>query len=199
MSNVDRRAALKAIAAAPMLAPLVWAEPDVAEAQRKVAALFATNADRAPKFFTPDEWHLVRVLVDLIIPRDERSGSATDVGVPEFMDFMMLDQPDSQKRMREGLAWIDAESRHRFGRRFVECDAGQHSALLNDLAWPRKVPEALKEGSSYFISLRNLTLTGFWTTRAGIADLQYTGNTFVPQWNGCPPAALRKLGVSYDE
>ena len=29
----------------------------------------------------------------------------------------------------------------------------------------------------------------------GVADLQYQGNVFVSEWNGCPDAALKKLGV----
>src|SRR3989449_7198071 len=60
--------------------------------------------------FTPHEWETVRVLVDLVIPRDERSGSATDAGVPEYMDFMLNDRPDGQTPMRGGLAWLDNRS-----------------------------------------------------------------------------------------
>lgn len=193
---MKRRTALKAVAAAT--GALIWTEPEVMLAHAKTAEALSAGGF-VPKFFTADEWKLVRMLSDLIIPRDERSGSATDVGVPEFMDFMMGDQPHNQERMRKGLAWIDAESQRRFGTAFIDLNAAQHASLLDDLAWPKKAPEALKEGASYFVSFRNLTLTGFWTTRIGIDDLQYMGNTFVPQWNGCPEPALKKLGVSYDE
>ena len=196
---MKRRTALKVVAAAPFVATeLVWTEPAVMQAQAKTAEAL-TSVSFTPKFFTSAEWKLVRMLSDLIIPRDERSGSATDVGVPEFMDFMMIDQPQNQERMRNGLAWIDAEAQRRFGRIFVDCDSAQHAALLDDLAWPKKAPTELKEGAAYFVSFRNLTLTGFWTTKVGIKDLEYMGNTFVPQWNGCPPDALNKLGVAYDE
>ncbi|MGQ0815398.1 MAG: gluconate 2-dehydrogenase subunit 3 family protein [Gemmatimonadota bacterium] len=197
---MDRRTALKVVAAVPLgaSAGLVWSEPEVMMAQTRIAAALAAGGYE-PEFFTPAEWQTVRMLSDLIIPRDERSGSATDVGVPEFMDFMMIDQPNNQERMRNGLAWIDGESVRRFGKIFTDCDAAQHASLLDDLAWPKKAPAELKEGSAYFVSFRNLTLTGFWTTRVGIDDLQYIGNTFVPSWDGCPPAALNKLGVSYNE
>lgn len=197
--GVDRRAALKVIAATPVLATLVWAEPEVAEAHRKVAASLQSGEAFAPKFFTPPEWQTVRVLADLIIPRDERSGSATDVGVPEFIDFMMIDQPHNQQPMRAGLAWLDAESERRFGKNFSDIDFAQHAAILNDVAWPARAPAAFRDGVAFFVSFRNLVLTGFWTSKPGIQDLQYTGNTFVPHWDGCPPAALKKLGVSYDE
>lgn len=196
---MKRRTALKVVAAAPFAASaLVWTEPEVMQAQA-LAARALEAGDFAPRFFTEAEWKLVRVLSDLIIPRDERSGSATDVGVPEFMDFMMMDQPHNQERMRKGLAWIDAETQRRFAKAFVDCDDAQRASLLDELAWPKRAPETLREGAAYFISFRNLTLTGFWTTKVGIDDLQYMGNTFVPEWHGCPPAALNKLGVSYDE
>lgn len=194
-----RREALKVIAAAPFAASaLVWTEPEVMLAQSRAADAIAAGG-YVPQFFTPEEWKTVHELADLIIPRDERSGSATDVGVPEFMDFMMIDQPHNQERMRKGLAWIDAESVRRYGTNFTASNAAQQAALLDDLAWPKKAPEVLKEGAGYFVSFRNLTLTGFWTTKVGIEDLQYMGNTFVPRWDGCPPAALDKLGVSYHE
>ncbi|HEX6559839.1 MAG TPA: gluconate 2-dehydrogenase subunit 3 family protein [Longimicrobiales bacterium] len=196
---MNRRTALKVVGGAPILATLVWAEPEVAEAHRKVAAVMAAGDGFAPKFFTSAEWKTVRVLSDLIIPRDKRSGSATDVGVPEFIDFMMIDQPDNQPAMRAGLAWLDAESQRRFGTVFSDAAFAQHAAILNDLAWPARAPASLKDGVAFFISFRNLVLTGFWTSKAGIHDLQYTGNTFVPHWDGCPPAALKKLGVSYDD
>ena len=75
--------------------------PTHAEQARTDAAKQATPY--RPKFFTAHEYATVVVLVDLIIPRDERSGSATDAGVPEFMDFMMVDQPRRKVAMRGGL------------------------------------------------------------------------------------------------
>jgi hypothetical protein len=189
---------LKVVAAAPFAASLVWTEPEVMEAQTRVANALASATVLEPKFFTPAEWKTVRLLADLIIPRDTRSGSATDVGVPEFMDFMMIDHPSGQEPMRKGFAWLDAESQRRFGKIFVDASAAQHAELLDQLAWPKRAPETLKEGVAFFISFRNLVLTGFWTTKGGIEDLQYQGNTFVPRWDGCPAPALAKLGVSYD-
>lgn len=196
--NVDRRTALKVVAAAPVLASFVLTEPEVEAAQRKTAAALLSGDVFEPKFFTPAEWQTVRVLADLIIPRDERSGSATDVGTPEFMDFMMIDKPGQQKWMRTGLTWLDAECQKRYGKNFIDCDAAQQAALLDIIAWPKKAPADMKPGVDFFMDFRNLAMTGFWTSKVGIEDLQYKGNTFVPHWDGCPPEALKKLGVSYD-
>jgi hypothetical protein len=140
----------------------------------------------------------VRLLVDLIIPKDGRSGSATDAGVPEFMDFMMIDQPTRQIAMRGGLAWLDSECQERFDKTFLDCAETERSAVLDDIAWPAKARPELSHGVAFFNSFRDLTASGFWTTRMGIDDLQYMGNRSVARWNGCPPEALKKLGVSYE-
>lgn len=197
--EIDRRTALRIVAATPIAVALLGTEPDVLQAQERAASALATGKPYVPQFFTQAEWNTVRMLSDLIVPRDARSGSATDVGVPEFMDFMMIDQPVRQERMRSGLKWLDAEAEQRFGNRFSACDAAQHTALLDEIAWPKRAPESLKDGVAFFVSFRNLVLTGFWSSKTGIEDLQYQGNTFVPHWDGCPPAALQKLGVSYHE
>ena len=72
----------------------------------------------------------MQILSDLIIPEDERSGGAIDAGVPEFMDFTMVDQPARQVAMRGGLAWLDVECQRRFDKTFVGAtEAEQHAVL----------------------------------------------------------------------
>lgn len=199
---MDRRTALKVAASVPLAGGFTWTGLEVEEARRSAAVARATAAAAAqqfePKFFTPQEWRTVRVLVDMIIPADERSGSATDAGVPEFMDFMMLDQPDRQVPMRGGLAWLDTEARRRFDRSFVDCAENERGAILNDIAWPARARPEFSHGVAFFNSFRDLTAGGFWSSRVGVDDLQYTGNTVVAEWNGCPEPALTKLGVRYE-
>jgi gluconate 2-dehydrogenase gamma chain len=153
----------------------------------------------APKFFTAAEYRTVGILANMIIPRDERSGSATDAGVPEFMDFTMVDRPNSQKWMRDGLAWIDSQSHSRFGKPFAETSRAQREAILNDIAWPARAPASMADGVTFFNRFRDLTSTGFWSSEIGVKDLKYMGNVFNPNWDGCPPAALQKLGVNYSK
>ena len=149
------------------------------------------------KFFTAHEYATVGVLVDLIIPKDERSGSASDAGVPEFMDFMMIDQPRRQVAMRGGLALVDKLSQDRSGKRFVSATDRERRALLDEIAYTSNPDPTLSHAIAFFGSFRDLTATGFFTTKMGIADLQYAGNVVVDEWTGCPDAALKKLGVSY--
>jgi hypothetical protein len=196
---MNRRDALKILLAAPA-ASLSWTDAEAAQAAASAqAARAATTAKPfVPKFFTATEFKLVRTLADIIIPKDERSGSASDAGVPEFMDFMMIDQPTRQVAMRGGLAWLDVECQQRFDKIFLNCTEAERTAVLDDIAWPSKAKPEFAHGVAFFNNFRDLTATGFWTTRMGIDDLQFMGNRSVARWNGCPPEALKKLGVSYD-
>jgi gluconate 2-dehydrogenase gamma chain len=200
--DMSRRDAVQLMAALPVAAFLSWPTAEQERARRFVDAALKSAADGtayAPKFFTAAEFRTARVLADMIIPRDDRSGSASDAGVPEFMDFMMIDRPNNQKWMRDGLAWLDAQSSTRFGKPFADATQPQREQILNDIAWPARAPAALGDGVGFFNRFRDLTASGFWSSRIGVKDLQYMGNLFVPEWNGCPPAALKKLGVNYDK
>ncbi len=108
---------------------------------------------------------------------------------------MMVDQPTRQSAMRGGLAWIDHECQQRHDKSFVACTDAQRAAMLDDISWPRKARPEMAAGVAFFNSFRDLTASGFFTSKVGMADLQYQGNTFVPNWTGCPPEAIKKLGL----
>ncbi|HSL70961.1 MAG TPA: gluconate 2-dehydrogenase subunit 3 family protein [Longimicrobiales bacterium] len=196
--GISRRDALSIMGVVPLAAALGTTPEVVERALRRAQQARQQQTPLAPKFFTDHEWRTVRVLVDLIIPRDERSGSATEAGVPEFMDFMMMDRPGMQGQMRGGLRWLDNESVDRFGKRLLELTADQRTAILDDIAWPRKARPELSQGVAFFNYFRDLTAGGFWSSQMGVQDIGYIGNQFVPVWDGCPPAANRRLGVSHD-
>jgi gluconate 2-dehydrogenase gamma chain len=206
MSGMGRRSALRLIGAAPLAVGFVVdARAAAAAGTHAAAAVRAAARGQAykPKFFTAHEWETVRALADLILPRDERSGSATDAGVPEFIDFFMAD-PEEEDRAREsrqtdmrgGLAWIDAECRRRFGHDFVECTAAERAALLDDIAFTRPGPP--RPGTVFFNHFRDLTASGFWSSEMGVQDLQYVGNTYVAEWKGPPPEVVARLKLDGD-
>jgi len=199
MADMNRREVVGLIAAAPLAAAFPWTAELVREASARAREALARGTPYEPKQFTPHEWETVRVLVDLILPKDERSGSATEAGVPEFMDFMLGDDPDLQTPVRGGLAWLDHECADRYGQTFVACAAAERAAVLDDIAWPAKAKPALAAGVAFFNRFRDLTASGFFSSRIGVQDLRYVGNTFVSEWKGCPPEALAKLGVRYDD
>lgn len=196
----DRRDFIKFMAAAPM-AHLAVTAFDLEEAAAQTRVTLEKLAERGqqyqPKVFNAHEWNTVRVLVDIVIPKDARSGSATDATVPEFMDVFMSTRENMRTWMRTGLTWLDDECKKRFTKAFVDCDATQRTAVLDDIAYPRRAAAEMQNGVRFFNNFRNFTASGFWSSKMGVDDLQYMGNRPVAQWNGCPAPALNKLGVKY--
>jgi gluconate 2-dehydrogenase gamma chain len=203
MRDIKRRRVLQILGATPAVAALAFTEAEAeqaatqAQAARRTAA--ATGTAYKPKFFTPSEYATVVVLADLIIPKDARSGSASDAGAPEFVDHIVSVQKERQVAARGGLAWLDTESRHRFGTSFVGATDAQRRLVLDDIAWPKKATPAMSTGVAFFTRFRDSIASAFYSSAMGWKDLQYIGNTFNPNWNGCPEAATAKLGVSYAE
>jgi gluconate 2-dehydrogenase subunit 3-like protein len=200
MTKINRRSMLGLLGSVPLAAGFTWTEAEASAAAQAAQAARRAPAGAKPafkpKFFTAHEYATVRVLVDIIIPKDGRSGSATDAGVPEFMDFMMADDPARQTPMRGGLAWIDLECQDRFDKRFLDCSAQERTAVLDDIAWPARAKPEFAHGVAFFNSFRDLTAAGFWSSKMGVTDLQYMGNVMVPEWKGCPDEAMKRLGVT---
>ena len=198
MSEMNRREVLSLLALTPLTTALNWSPEAVSRAKAVAARARQSPADFELKFFTPQEFETVKVLADLIIPKDERSGSATEAAAPEFIDYILSEYPDNQVAVRGGLAWLDNEMRERTGgKAFIAATAAQQTALLDDLAFPAKAKPEHSHGVEFFNRFRDMTASAFFSSKMGVADLQYLGNTFVTQWDGCPPAALAKLGVKY--
>ena len=210
---MDRRRALRVLGAVPLAGaaalqpPAPSAQPPAAPRQghatpnQPAAAPRPAAAPTRGRFFTARELRTVHVLADDVLPRDARSGSATDAGVPAFMDFhLSVPETDEATRVawRGGLAWLDAESRRRTGVAYARATPAQRHALLDDVAWPERARPEHRQGVAFLTRFRDLCAAGFFSSAMGWKDLQYQGHTFVPVWTGCPEPALRKLGVSYD-
>jgi len=149
-------------------------------------------------FFTPQEMTTITVLGDIIIPKDEISGSASDAKVPDFIEFIVKDKPEHQVPMRGGLRWLDVQCFKRYGHSFSECNNQQQMEMVDAIAWPKKAKPDMQPGVAFFNLMRNLTATGFYTSEIGVKDVGYMGN--VPnQWNGVPEDVLKKYNLAYTE
>ncbi len=153
---------------------------------------------RAQKFFNAHELATITVLVDIIIPADKVSGSASQAGVPAFIEFIVKDMPNYQTPVRGGLMWLDSESKKQFGKKFLALTGPDRIKLVDQIAYPSKAKPEMSQGVSFFNTMRNLTATGFFSSQIGIKDLGYAGNT-PNQWNGVPDDVLAKYNLSYDE
>lgn len=149
-------------------------------------------------FFTPHERATLGILADIIIPKDEVSGSATDAGVPDFIEFIVKDMPELQTPLRGGLRWLDLHCMNRYNKSFADCNPSQQMELVDQIAWPKKAKPDMQQGVAFFSLMRNLTATGFFTSKVGIADIGYVGNT--PNvWDGVPQDVLKQYGLAYDQ
>ena len=151
----------------------------------------------AVTFFTAAELKTITVLSDLILPADATSGSASQVGVPAFIEFMMKDQPQHQTPMRGGLMWLNNQSNKRFQKAFTACSNAQQIQIIDDIAYPEQVKLAMRQGAAFFTLLRNFVVTGFYTTQVGFNDLGYMGNR-PNTWEGVPADVLAQYGLSYE-
>jgi hypothetical protein len=142
-----------------------------------------------PKYFSSAQYAAILFLCDAIIPKDEKSGGAIEAGAPEFIDLLTSENPDYQLKLGGGLYWLDAACTDRYNHLFMECTPEQKKEILDLIAYRKngKKDPSLSQGVAFFAFLRNLTCDGFYTSKIGIADLQYIGNTALREFPGCPP------------
>ncbi|WP_161889810.1 gluconate 2-dehydrogenase subunit 3 family protein [Pontibacter russatus] len=213
---MDRRESLKALAIGSLGAGtlLIGCDSDVkteeksAKDAKKAASLEGYGRTPEEKerdarlmeeqFFTEAEMATITVLSDIIIPADSRSGSASEAGVPAFIEFIVKDRPENQTPMRGGLRWLDIKSNKLFGKSFTEASEAQRIELVDMIAYPENAAPENQQGVAFFNQMRNLTATGFFSSKMGIEDMAYKGNT-PNAWDGVPDDVLKQYGLAYDE
>jgi gluconate 2-dehydrogenase gamma chain len=147
-----------------------------------------------PKFFPSRQYETLVSLCDTIIPKDEKSGGAVEAGAPEFIDLITSENAEFQTRLGGGLMWLDNHCTDEFGKLYMDCTPEQRKTTLDLIAYRKNGKERpeLKQGIAFFAVLRNMTCDGFYTSKIGIADLQYIGNTSRSDFPGCPPVPERQ-------
>jgi gluconate 2-dehydrogenase gamma chain len=119
------------------------AEAPTDEAGRQPLEVKRDKKLHAATFFTPHEMATITTLVDIIIPKDEKSGSASEAKVPEFIEFIAKDMPEHQVPLRGGLRWLDLQSATRYNQPFVACSSTQQLELVTKISYPNKAtPDA---------------------------------------------------------
>ncbi len=209
---MDRRESLKALTLTALSASLLVdackpsPKKEHTEAVNVAKQLLDRTADEkvnderlsSLKFFTEEEMATIAVLCDIIIPRDDVSGSATDAKVPDFIEFIVKDKPEFQTPLRGGLRWLNIESHKLFQKSFTDAAEPERLQIIDEIAYPDKAKPEVARGVHFFNLMRNLTATGFYTSEIGIKDIGYKGNT-PNQWNGVPDDVLKQYGYSYTE
>jgi Gluconate 2-dehydrogenase subunit 3 len=190
--TIKRRDMLKAMTAVPAaaLVPLTPSSANAAMAGMGKAAPQAAGQAVKPyqrKILDEHEWKTISVLSDLIIPADDQSGSATQAGVPEFVDdWLDFKRGDLLAQIRGGLVWLDLECNRLFSHDFADCADAQQKQILDRIAFPKKAAPDDANAVAFFNNLRDLVASGFFSSKMGVEDLPYLGNKMVADWEGCP-------------
>lgn len=178
--------------------------------EQKTSAIPAPTIDRTPaelahyeklmtdRFFDDHEMKTIAMLSDIIIPKDETSGSATDAKVPDFIEFIAKDMPRHQTPLRGGIKWLDVHCMKNYQKSFIECSPSEQIEVVDQIAFPEQAKPEMMQGVSFFNLMRDLTACGFFTSQIGIKDLGYMGNQ-PNQWDGVPQEVLNQYGLKYDE
>ncbi len=198
-NGVSRRGLLQVLGVVPAAALTtrpVAAQVNPHHAHLPVPAEARATTSTGPyqrQVFNDDQWRTVCVLSDLIIPADERSGSATQAGVPEFIDdwiaFRTVEDGnrDFEAQMLGGLIWLDRASNHAFEKKFADASVEQQKKLLDRIAYQERTVKEDHAGMVFFDKFRDLVVSGFFSSKMGVHDLPYLGNTAVAEWKGCDP------------
>jgi gluconate 2-dehydrogenase gamma chain len=205
---MNRRDSLKALGITTLSAG-VLVEACKPKPENKEAAVSDGNAaqpDRQPiemerekklqseTFFSPHEMATITILGDLIIPKDEHSGNASDAKVPDFIEFIVKDMPEHQIPMKGGLRWLDLKCLNRYNNPFKDCDLSQQIEIVNEIAYPASAKPDMQQGVAFFDRMRELAATGFFSSKIGMADLGYLGNR-PNKWEGVPQDIIRQYGL----
>jgi hypothetical protein len=149
------------------------------------------------QFFEKNEMKLITRLANLILPPHE-NGSIEEAEVPGFIEFIAKDIPSLQKPLKTGLKWLEQESKQQFGKAFLDCIETQQKSILDFIAYELEDVEEQPDGIVFFSLMRDLVVTGYFTSAVGLKDLGYQGNS--PNvWNGVPDEVLKDHDVAYDE
>jgi hypothetical protein len=148
----------------------------------------AASAKYTPKYFSAHQYATLIFLCDAIIPKDDHSGGAVEGGAPEFIDLLTSENEKFQLRLGGGLFWLDGFTSDRYGKVFLECAPQQQKEVMDLIAYRKNAIKdpTLSQGVAFFALLRNMTCDAFYTSKIGIADLQYIGNTSLREFPGCP-------------
>ncbi|HSY31365.1 MAG TPA: gluconate 2-dehydrogenase subunit 3 family protein [Verrucomicrobiae bacterium] len=191
-AGISRRDILKTLALSAVGGSVLKVIPAQAaeyahQAVQKAKA--ASSGKYTPKYFTPHQYETLTSLCETIIPKDEKSAGAIEAGAPEFIDLLTSENEKYRLRLGGGLYWLDGFCSDRYNATYLDCTPEQKKSVLDLIAFRKnaKADLTLSQGVVFFAFVRNLTCDAFYTSKIGIADLQYIGNTALPEFPGCPP------------
>ena len=149
-------------------------------------------------YFSDHELITIATLCDIILPNEHPNGGALDAGVPDFIEFITKEKENFKVPLRGGIMWLDNHSIENFSANFINITESQRLKICDAIAYPEVRDQTLQPGIRFFSLMRDLTMTGYYTTELGFEDLGYEGNT--PNvWDGVPEEVLKHHNEEYDD
>ncbi len=99
---------------------------------------------------------------------------------------------DPQKIYRDGLAWMAKESERRHQGGFVHLNEQQQLAMLDLISDERADKGAEDDGTRFFRQLKGDIISGFYTSRTGLKELDDKANRFYAESPGCPSSTTHR-------
>jgi gluconate 2-dehydrogenase gamma chain len=190
---VSRRDILKTLGLGAMAGPVLSVIPAQAAeyAHHLISAEKAASAGAAytPKCLRPEQYKTLQALCQTIIPPEADAGGAIEAGAPEFIDLLSSENPEYQLMLGGGLMWLDETCSDRYAKPYLECAQAQQKEILDLIAYRKNAltDPGLSQGINFFSFLRSMTADAFFTSAIGIKYLGYIGNTYLTEFQGCPP------------
>ena len=203
---MDRRETIKTLLLASLASGAVWSacktKTEIETTESKEYGRTPEESERdeelySEEYLITEEITSIAILCDIILPASNQSGSATDAGVTEFIEFIVKDIPKHQLKIRGGLMWLDNECTYRFNKTFSECQETERIEIIDEIAYPKRAKPEMDYGANFFSLIRSLVLSGYFTTKMGIEDLGYVGNR-PNAWDGVPEDVLKKHNLAYE-
>jgi len=171
---MERRDLIKsALLGAGAAASGVAAERHVHVTTIAPAAAQAAAAAWEPLLFDAHQNETVIALTELIIPTTDTPG-AKAAKVNEYIDLMLHDAAeDKGHSFIMGLGWLDGHALKLHDKPFVGLEEAQQVEILEALDGAED-PE-LKTGADFFRDLKQRTVSGYYTSRIGIDELNKDG------------------------
>lgn len=147
------------------------------------------------KILTADQFAVVGEIAEIMIPKTQSSG-AKDVGVPAFIDVVLaaVYDKDAQERFIAGYT------------QFVADAGGSSQAFLGQeptarVAQVKRSLEAalagVRDPKPFILMVRELTLLGFFTSKAGINE-NMTYEAVPTVYHGCVPVSQMKMPAYWE-
>ncbi len=175
---MERRTALKLIAAGVIAERLEGAHQHLVQIAQAPAAYKL-------QFFSAEQNLLLDRLTESIVPADDHSPGASAAQVSLFIDLMVANsRTDAQAQWLAGLRAVEDETRGRFGKPFLHCNAEQQDQILAAMSAHEGSPET--ELERFFARLKGMTADGYYTSTIGIhKELGYKGSAALAEFPGC--------------